>query len=313
MPAKKPGDKGDAKAGAIPPAILTYAMSAVRTRLGDGREGIVVTEEGKAVRFSCKGTPFATVEVQGEDLVVSFLAPKEPQVPAEKLAHYRPAKPTGWLEFRTPVSRDPKPWLQSGFGSMVGRVQFELSQSGGAPAAKAAAKGKTAPPPKSKPHSLHGPASSAGGPFLVLPEASAAAWNGSKDAAGYEAVCKGPDQGRVIEIAGRDALVLGTPDLLFAVERPDGVVFARAVSHDDDNRAAIETLLQSPPAKGWKSMGQLKLAKGPLLAFDASASGGDRAGLKLKLAAGTYSVHSATLTPDDDTELLVTWLRKADG
>ena len=158
---------------------------------------------------------------------------------------------------------------------------------------------------------MNGPVNSGGGPYLVLPEAVASAWRGSHDGAAYDAVCRGPDEGRITTIAGRGALILGTPDALYYASAGDGGVFARVVAFDADDDDLLASLLEKLPEDGWDAIEGTLAVDGPLLAFD-SAIPGDEAegeGLRIELAPGSYAVTSMTLSPDG-AEFLLTRLAR---
>src|SRR4051812_6279238 len=112
MPPKKSG-KSEAKAAAAPAGVLSYALASARTMLGDGTEGVLATQDGDVTRFSFKGRQYAALEPQGDELVVTFLRPAQPNIDEKKLAHYQPAETPGWISLRRPLSRDPRPWLEA--------------------------------------------------------------------------------------------------------------------------------------------------------------------------------------------------------
>jgi hypothetical protein len=158
-----------------------------------------------------------------------------------------------------------------------------------------------------------GPVQSGGGPYLVLPAGAASAWRGAADRAAYEAVSRGPDEGRLTRIAGQDALTLGTPDPLYYAPLADGGVLVRVVSFDADDDEVLAGFLEQLPREGWQPFpGKLQVRDGALLAFD-SAIAGDEAvadALRLELTPASYAVSGVTFTPDDGTELLLTRLQR---
>ena len=217
--------------------------------------------------------------------------------------------PKGWLEFRAQATRSPTPWLAAGVGHIVGQNLYELLR---APAGDNA---ETAPEPAAKPSvgvvtapGLQGPIRSFGGPYIVLPQAVASAWPGAGDKAAYEEIGRGPAEGRLSRLGGRDMLVLGTPDPLYVAPLARGAVFARAVGFDADDDTLLAKLLQSLPEDGWQALGKLVVSDGPLIAFDASVAGADAEFdvLRVELSPGTYAVDSRTFQPDAGTELLLT-------
>lgn len=79
--------------------------------------------DGVRIYSAAKGD-FATLAFDGEEMVVRFVAPKT--IPEEHARFYEPVngKP-GWVEYRRPARRDPKPDLIAGLGGIVGAAAFE--------------------------------------------------------------------------------------------------------------------------------------------------------------------------------------------
>jgi len=120
-------NKSSSKAKKGPaPATLRYATTAARTTLGDGDEDVTVEEADGVAEFACRGVPYATLRVEDNEVVVTLRKPLTPAELEPKLKLYRKAARSGWLEWRTSVSRDPKPWLEADVGSMIGQTQYEI-------------------------------------------------------------------------------------------------------------------------------------------------------------------------------------------
>jgi Immunity protein 21 len=297
------GKSAPAKKGAATDIVFRKALGHIDGTL----EGVTVVTGDHTAELSYRGQLFATLRIDGDEMVATLRKPEGP-VPLPLKPALLKEGPKGWLEFRTPVSRDPSPWLQAGIGMTVGRTVYEIGHAGepeGAPAEKASAA------PAARP--FQGPISSGGGPYIVLPQAVASAWPGAGDKAAYEEIGRGPDEGRLSRLAGREILILGTPDNLYAASLPHGAVLARVVSFDADDDALLAKLLQKLPAEEWEPLGKLEVADGPLLAFDAAIAGADAGtdALRIELSPGSYAVASRTFEPDAGTELLLTRLTRA--
>jgi hypothetical protein len=130
---KKASTKKDEKGEKGPsPALLRYALTFARTTLGEGGDHVTVTEVDGLVKFACRGVPYATLSVEGNDVVVTLRKPKADGDLRDKLALYQEAPTAGWLQWRTAVGRDPRPWLEAGIGTMNGKARFEIIQGGAA-------------------------------------------------------------------------------------------------------------------------------------------------------------------------------------
>jgi hypothetical protein len=80
--------------------------------------------------YSAGGADFATLELEGDELVVEFQAPSNldhaiegPRTLRDFLSHYEPVRGRpGWLRFRRPATRDPRPDLDARVGPMLGQA-----------------------------------------------------------------------------------------------------------------------------------------------------------------------------------------------
>jgi hypothetical protein len=152
-----------------------------------------------------------------------------------------------------------------------------------------------------------GPISSFGGPYIVLPTAQTPGWRGAADQAAYDAVCRGPDEGRVIALGTSEGLVLGTPDNLYFSPTPTGGVFVRVEAFDAADDELLGRLVAKVPDDDWEPLGSLRVPAGGLRAFDSAIAGDDAPGdsLEIELPAGTYSFSYRPYRPDDGTELIL--------
>lgn len=79
--------------------------------------------------YSERGDAFATLAIAGKELVLCFAAPKNWDELSKVERFYQPlVDKRGWLEYRRPATRDPKPDLEADVGSILGRAAFERRQ-----------------------------------------------------------------------------------------------------------------------------------------------------------------------------------------
>jgi hypothetical protein len=85
----------------------------------------VAVEDGARVYFD-GGVAYASMRLDGATLVVDFAPPRAMAEYAAVMGHYEAlaARP-GWLRYRRPATRDPKPDLAAKLGSMIGQAMFE--------------------------------------------------------------------------------------------------------------------------------------------------------------------------------------------
>ncbi len=274
--------------------------------------GCTLEEHENLTASYVDGVLFAAFTLEGDEVVFRFPRPSDPTALDGVEKFYRPLKtPVNWLEYRRPLSRDPRPDLQAGF-SMIGVSQREFLQR----LMKSTPKG---PPvdqlvfeyadaeaqPLTVQRNPLEPISTLGGPYVALPESSLDDYPGAEDSGVYEQVCSGDAiYGDVMKIVGTTALVLGSPDHLLWWPEPKGGVLVRVPSIEDDSPEALRSQLNALPKKGWTKMtGTLKVTE-PWWVFDSASAGNEAqsSGLKLDLEAGTYSLTKMTHPLGEDGE-----------
>jgi hypothetical protein len=112
----------------------------------------VMREERGRFIYSKDGVDVSSMHLDDDELVIDFLAPTDLESDAgfgktlrDFLSFYKPVKGRpGWLRFRQPATRDPRPALEAHLGMMTGQAVFERRQKTKkkAPAKKAPAKKK---------------------------------------------------------------------------------------------------------------------------------------------------------------------------
>jgi hypothetical protein len=117
-------------AKAVPAATLKYVTASARLNLGEGlHAGVTVREEAGALHFAYEGVDYASLRFDGGDLEIRFRKPSVLDDWERRKAHFREDRTrSGWLIWRTPIKRDPRPWLDAGIGSTIGRTVLELKQ-----------------------------------------------------------------------------------------------------------------------------------------------------------------------------------------
>lgn len=98
-----------------------YCAASMDTCLQD--DGTVVTLDRDARVYAAGKAPYARMWLDGDTLVLRFQAPKDKT--DVDMAYFKPATPKGWLEYRRPATRDPKPDLAANIGSVLGQASFE--------------------------------------------------------------------------------------------------------------------------------------------------------------------------------------------
>ncbi len=288
--------KSSAKKPAAVPAGVKYALTAAQALLGHGDRGVEMREADDTWDFALRGTHYATLRLVGQDLEYCFRAPSDLSGFARVIGYYaKVVDRPGWLRITLPAARDPRPGLEAGLGGMLGAALRDV---------------RTAAGPGPLPSIV-----SAGGPYIGIPVMALGQWEGASAAATYEKTIKGcPDSARVTKIAGRDALLLGTPDALYLWPIEGGVVLARAVSFDADDDTVLRAHLAAVPAGAWASLpGTMKIAN-EMWFFDAASATRDllkRDVLEVRLEPGKYKLDAATYRPDGGTELLLVRLSRA--
>ncbi|MCB9597558.1 MAG: hypothetical protein H6719_32870 [Sandaracinaceae bacterium] len=93
------------------------------------REGVTVELVDGVRVYSERGIEIGTLALDGDTLVLRFAAPDErPDWEQVEHCYEAVADRPGWLEFRRPATRDPRPSLEARVGALVGRAAFERAQ-----------------------------------------------------------------------------------------------------------------------------------------------------------------------------------------
>lgn len=100
-----------------------FALAMGRTTLGEGLADVVVTEKIGRLHFSVKGTDYATLELEGDEVVVG-LRPSHPDERAVKNNAAFSGRGNGW--FTTRCTRNARSWLATDVGALAGRAIFAL-------------------------------------------------------------------------------------------------------------------------------------------------------------------------------------------
>lgn len=278
-----------------------YCWAAKDTMLSMLGRTTVRDESGWRV-YADAGVDVAAMTLLGSELVLDFAPPRTYERMERVRPRYAesPSRP-GWLRFRQPATRDPRPGLEAELGAMLGRAARERN-----------------PPPAFR--SLE----SAGGPYLCLPTSSVPRWGGyieeggreefPDDYAAYAEIARAPEVGAVRALGdGTPAIVLGTPDALYWKSLPEGGVLARVTSFDAADPALLEQMLTRLPTEGWQSLGEIDVRE-RWRAFDAAEYGGgiaDGNSLTIDVPVGRYVVEQRAHRPDAGTSLLLVSLRRA--
>jgi hypothetical protein len=101
-----------------------FAAASTDTCLQDDGVHVVVVNGARV--YSTRGAEFATLAITEGVLVLRFAAPRDRGVLLNVEHHYRPVKGRpGWLEYRRPATRTPRPDLEANLGEVLGQLQFE--------------------------------------------------------------------------------------------------------------------------------------------------------------------------------------------
>jgi hypothetical protein len=254
------------------------------------------------------GREVAVLALAGEELITDFEPPRALDEYAGVMHFYAacPGRP-GWLRFRRPATRDPRPSLEANLGSMLGRAAYE----------------------RHPPARFRGLATTSR--YVCLELSRVPRWGGDAyapefpaEAALYQRVLAGPDTASLLELGdesgdkdGGWVLALGTSHPLFHAATSGGGLFARVVSHGGTDEVRqndeLEALLARAPADGWQDIGEVDVRE-PIRAFDAATFGGaigEGDSLTLALSPGAYSIAHRAWQADAATELLLVRLRRA--
>jgi hypothetical protein len=105
------------------PAV--YAAASMDTMLLEDGGHVRVDKDARVYTTSAK-QDVATMRLSGDVLIVQFIAPRESDALARAKRFYKAVKgKPGWLEFRRPATRDPRPALDADLGAVVGQAVFE--------------------------------------------------------------------------------------------------------------------------------------------------------------------------------------------
>jgi hypothetical protein len=112
------------RAGGFKITPEAFAAASMDTCLQD--DGVEVRIVDGARVYSDLGKEFATLALDGTTLILRFAAPKKKDDLARVERFYRPvAGRPGWLEFRRPATRDPRPNLEAAVGTLLGQAAFD--------------------------------------------------------------------------------------------------------------------------------------------------------------------------------------------
>jgi hypothetical protein len=261
-------------------STLAFALAAARTLLTSAGGAVHETSEG--VEFLHGETPYARLTTTPERIVVAFLAPRGIAL-SPRARFFKVADRSGWVRVEFPISRDPAPWLDADLGATIGQTLLELAQGADRSIV------------------------SAGGPYIVMPASEVAFWK-PKTKLGKVA-----DDVSIVTLPTCEVLALGSPDPLHWIPSANGGVLARVVSMAAEDSALVARHVASVSEARWEPRGTFHVRGTALLAFDSALMG-----LKLKLAEALqlgltparYAVSSATVVPDEDTELLLVRLAR---
>jgi hypothetical protein len=107
---------------AKPSKAGAFALAMGRTTLGEGQPDVVVTEKTGHISFSVKGSEYATLQLDGDEVIVA-IRPTEKDL--EQVKRNKAFTATGsW--FTTRCTRNAKSWLGSDVGALAGRAIFAL-------------------------------------------------------------------------------------------------------------------------------------------------------------------------------------------
>jgi hypothetical protein len=112
------------RAGGFKVTPEAYAAASMDTCLQD--DGVEIRLVDGARVYAHRGKDFATLALDGKTLILRFVAPKQTDDLARVARFYGPVPGrAGWLEYRRPAARDPRPDLEADVGSVLGQATFE--------------------------------------------------------------------------------------------------------------------------------------------------------------------------------------------
>ncbi len=293
-------------------AVLNYVTSVCRRKLGEGTQGVELKEYGPTTVSYFKDQPFALYWLEGEQIVFRFRRPKFDDLRKKHAKYFIELKtPVNWLEYRRPLSRDPRPDLQSAMGAITGKARHE-TLDGMVLLEDLDLDTLLTPHDGPLPGTLPTHISSEGAPYIVLPRAKVAKYPGASDEALYKALCSAASEpGSLAKTQFGPALLLGTPDNLYFYPNEGGGLLVRVVCYDPDDDEQLAKDIASLPDEGWEPIEGALKATGPWCAFDAALEAPSESEvLTLKLARGSYQLSSRTAL-GDDFEFMIVRLKRA--
>lgn len=107
----------------VTPAV--YAAASMDTSLlQDG--GHVRVVDGARVYSTSGGEDVATMRISGDVLITRFVAPLHSDELERARRFYRAVRgKPGWLEYRRPATKDPRPDLEADLGTVLGQATLE--------------------------------------------------------------------------------------------------------------------------------------------------------------------------------------------
>ena len=88
-----------------------------------GGDGVTVRLDGAVRVYSIGRDDYARMWIADGELVIQLVAPRSMVLVGR---HFKPVEPMGWIEYRRPATRDPKPDLEANLGTVIGTARREL-------------------------------------------------------------------------------------------------------------------------------------------------------------------------------------------
>lgn len=291
-------------------AVLKYATTVARSSLREGRPHVELREYGQVTVSYYAGLPFSAYWFDDEEIVFRFRRPNYDTVRAEKAKYFAElTTPTNWLEYRRPLSRDPRPDLESKSGQVMGSAFFEFSQ-GQIILERLDLEAIKAPHTSPDKSSCKAPRSicSEGGPFIALPQSRLSNYPGYDDEVLNEKIFRAAtEEGNLAELGFGLCLLLATPELLYWFPNDSGGLLVRISSWDTPDEERLAKDMAEIDDQDWTPIEGTLLVTEPWYIFDAALEGPSAMteALTLDLPTGNYSLASRLLSGDDFEFLLV--------
>jgi hypothetical protein len=110
-------------------ALLKYVHQVARTNIRAGRPGVEVREHGDLIVSYFEGKAFSSYQLVEDEIVFRFRRPHDDSVRKAVAEHYTElTSPKDWLEYRRPLSKDPKPNLQARLAEVAGGAFFAIRE-----------------------------------------------------------------------------------------------------------------------------------------------------------------------------------------